>query len=192
VSAAERPVAYARPSHGGFRERRAVLPNRMRTSLVIAALAVSATLTACGSQSLTSTGAAGSPSPSTPAARSSPPGTPGTPSQGTGQNKPAVVRLAAGFSPRTVRLRAGQQFLVVVSPDVQASGVPSPGGCPAGTTRPVAGGLLTAQCLAGGRYLYTALRSGNATVVATVRPRCAPGSMCPQWITEPRLAVAIS
>jgi hypothetical protein len=64
--------------------------------------------------------------------------------------------------------------------------------CPAGTTRPVAEGLLTAQCLARGRYLYTALRPGTATVIATVRPRCAPGSMCPQWITEPRLAVAIS
>jgi hypothetical protein len=159
----------------------------MRVSRVIAALAVTVTLSACGSQSLTGAGAADTP-PGTPATRSSSPGTPGSPSRGTA----AVVRLAAGFSPRTVRLRVGQQFLVAVSPDVQASGIPSPGGCPADATRSVAGGLLTARCLAGGRYLYTALRSGNATVIAIVRPRCAPGSMCPQWITEPRLTVIIS
>ena len=103
-----------------------------------------------------------------------------------------MVGLAAGFSPRTVRLRVGQQFLVVVSPDVQASGIPWPDGCPPGTTRPVAGGLLIAQCLAGGRYLYTARRPGSATVTATVQPRCAPGSMCPQWITAPRLVAVIS
>lgn len=162
-----------------------------RASCAIAALAVSATLTACAGQSLTSTGAAGSPSPGTPAARSSSPGTPGTPPQETAKNNPAVVRLTAGFSPSAVRLRVGQQFLVTVSRDVQASGIPSPGGCPVGATRSAAGGLLTVQCLAGGRYLYTTLRSGSATVMATVRPRCAPGSMCPQWITEPSLAVII-
>lgn len=162
--------------------------NRMRVSRVIAALAVAATLTACGSQPPTGTGAVGTPSPGSPAARSSSPGSPGTPSQGTA----AVVRLTAGFSPRTVRLRVGQQFLVAVSQNVRASGMPSPGGCLAGPTRPIAGGLLTARCLAGGRYLYTALRSGTATVIATVRPRCAPGSMCPQWVSGPRLAVIIS
>lgn len=163
----------------------------MRASAVIAALAVSVTLTACG-QPLTSTGAAGSPSRGTPTTQSSSPGTPGSPSQGPGRSSPAVVDLAAGFSPRTVRVRVGQQFLVVVSPNVQVSGIPWPGGCPSGTTRPVAGGLLAAQCLAGGRYLYTARRPGNATVTATIRPRCAPGNMCPQWMTESRLAAVIS
>src|SRR5258706_7834926 len=89
-------------------------------------------------------------------------------------------------------LGEGKLFLVAVSPDVRASGIPWPGGCPVGTMRPVAGGLLTAHCLAGGRYLYTTRRPGSATVIATLRPRCAPGSVCPQWITEPRLAVVIS
>jgi hypothetical protein len=163
----------------------------MRAARAIAAMTVSAALTACG-QPLTGAGAAGSPSPGTPAARSSSPGTPGSPPRGTGHSSPVAVGLAAGFSPGTVRLRVGQQFLVAVSPDVRASGIPWPGGCPVGTMRPVPGGLLTAHCLAGGRYLYTTRRPGSATVIATVRPRCAPGSVCPQWITEPRLAVVIS
>ena len=89
----------------------------MRALTVIAALAVAATLTACGSQPVISTGAAGSPS------------------QGTAKNSPAVVGLAAGFSPRTVRVRVGQQFLVTVSPGVQASGIPWPDGCLPGATQ---------------------------------------------------------
>jgi hypothetical protein len=163
----------------------------MRAAPVIAALAVTAMLTACGSQSLAGSGVAGS-SPGSPAARSSSPGMSASPPRGTADNVAAVVNLAASFSPPAVRLRVGQQFLVVVSPDVQADGIPWPGGCTAGTTGPVAGGLLTAQCLGGGRYLYTALRSGSITVTATVRPRCAPGSVCPQWMTSARLAVTIS
>ena len=160
----------------------------MRAAPVVATLAVTATLTACGSQSLAGSGVAGSSSGS-PAVRSSSPGTSASPSRGTADNVAAVVSLAASFSPSAVRLRVGQQFLVVVSPDVQADGIPWPGGCTAG---PVAGGLLTAQCLAGGRYLYTALRSGSVTVTATVGPRCAPGSVCPQWMTSARLTVTIS
>lgn len=158
----------------------------IRATPVIAGLAVIAALTACGSRPA-GAGAAG---PSS--ARSSSPGTPVSPPQGTASNSPAVVGLAAGFSPSAIRLRAGQQFVVMESPDVQADGIPWPGGCLAGTARPVAGGLLTAQCLAGGRYLYTARHPGSATVTATVRPRCAPGSICPQWMTEPKLTVIIS
>lgn len=90
-----------------------------------------------------------------------------------------------------MRLRTGQHFLLIVSKDVQATGLAELGRCPPGTVSPVAGGLLTAQCMTGGRYLYTAMRAGTAAVSATVKPRCPPGTVCPQWVTEPRLKVII-
>ena len=145
-----------------------------RAARVIAGLAASAALTACGSVSLAGTRLAGTASPG--------PGRPG----------PAVVSLTARFSPSSVRLRAGQQFLVVVSPGVKANGIPWPGACPAGTVGPVAGGLLTARCEGGGRYLYTAQRPGSTIVSATVGPHCAPGQMCPTWMAAARLTVTIS
>jgi hypothetical protein len=44
----------------------------------------------------------------------------------------------------------------------------------------------------GGGYLYTAEHPGSVTLSATVRPRCGPGQMCPQWISEPRLQITIT
>jgi hypothetical protein len=161
-----------------------------RTARFIAALAVAATLTACGSQPLTSPGAAGSPPPTT-AGRTSPPATPGSPPQATANNSPAVVvHLAAAFSPVAVRLRAGQRFLLRVSPGVQAKGLDAAGcGSPAGGM--AVGGLLSVRCAAGG-YLYTAGHPGTGVISATVWPRCSPGQMCPQWLTEPQLHVTIT
>ncbi len=176
----------------------------LRALGIVAALAAAAILPACGSQPVTgasgahSSSAARSPGPSAPgtsAPSPSPPGARGSspPAPGRGRPGPAVVvRLSAGFSPGTVRLRAGQRFLLIVSSNVQATGLAGPGACPPGTARPVAGGLLTAQCMAGDRYLYTANRAGTATVTATVKPRCSPGTACPQWVTEPSLTVMIS
>lgn len=200
----ERQAAVPRPSLRAALIEEGISPVAWLRALgVVAVLAAAAMMPACGSQPLAGATGAGS-FPAAPSASSSPPGTPSSgssspsppgassPSPGSGQSDPAVVHLVAGFSPRMVRLRVGQQFLLVVSKDVQASGVPWPGGCPPGTVRPVASGLLTAQCMTGSRYLYTARRAGTATVTATVRPRCAPGSMCPQWITAPRLTVIIS
>lgn len=174
----------------------------LRASGVTAVLAVAAMLTACGSQPVTgAAGTSSSPalpsasSPGTPSPGSSPPVTPSpgslSPAPRNGRSSPTVVHLAVSFSPSEVRLRAGQQFLLIVSKDVEASGVAGPGPCPAGTVRPVAGGLLSAQCMAGSRYLFTAKRTGTATVTATVRPRCAPGSPCPQWVAEPSLRVIV-
>lgn len=102
-----------------------------------------------------------------------------------------MVHLSAAFSPSRVRLRTGQQFLLIVSKNVKASGVAGPGSCPAGTVRPAAGGLLSVRCMAGSRYLFTAKHAGTATVTATVKPQCPPGSVCPQWVTEPSLKVII-
>jgi hypothetical protein len=102
-----------------------------------------------------------------------------------------VVRLAATFSSAVLRLNVGQQFLVTVSKSVQASGLGFPGGCTAGTTAQIASGLLSGRCVAGG-YLYTAEHAGSAVLSATVRPRCAAGTMCPQWITEAHLKITIT
>ena len=167
-----------------------------RTSHLIAALAVVAALTACGSQPLTGTGATGT-APGAPAGQSSPAGTPGTPAgtpgtaPGRAGNSPAVVvHLTAGFSPAAVRLRVGQQFLLTISPSVKATGLDT-AGCGSGTTWTAAGGLLSARCTSGG-YLYTAEHPGTGIVSATVRPRCSPGKMCPQWLTGAQLRLTIS
>jgi hypothetical protein len=59
-----------------------------------------------------------------------------------------------------------------------------------GTTARIDGGMLTMRCTSGVLY-YTAQRPGTAELMATVRPRCARDSMCPQWITEARLKITI-
>lgn len=102
-----------------------------------------------------------------------------------------MVHLSAGFFPRKVQLPVGQQFLLIVSKNVKASNVAGPGSCPAGTVRPASDGLLSVQCMAGSRYLFTARRTGTATVTAQVKPQCPHGSLCPQWVTEPSLKVII-
>jgi hypothetical protein len=99
--------------------------------------------------------------------------------------------LSARFSPSTLRLRAGQQFLVIVAKDVRVTGLSGSGSCGPGVPGEVTGGLLSARCAAGG-YLYTAVRAGSATLSATAGPRCEPGTMCPQWVTEPTLKITIT
>jgi hypothetical protein len=99
-----------------------------------------------------------------------------------------VVRLSASFSPGQLQLSVGHQFLLIVSPSVQAKGLEATAGCTSGTA---AGGLLSVRCTSGG-YLYTAEHPGTATISATVRPRCKPGQMCPQWLAEPQLHITIT
>ena len=99
-----------------------------------------------------------------------------------------LVQLGTGFSPAQLRLNVGQQFEVAVSKTVQVSGL---GDCAPGTTGQALGGLLSVRCMAGG-YFYTAEHAGSATMSATVRPRCTPGTMCPQWITEASLKITIT
>jgi hypothetical protein len=100
-----------------------------------------------------------------------------------------TVRLGASFQPRTLRISPGQHFVVTVDSSVKASGPGVPSSCP-GTTAPIDGGILTVRCTSGAFY-YTAQRPGTAELMATVRPRCAPGSMCPQWIAEATLKITI-
>ena len=188
----------------------------MRTiSIVVAALAVLAlggVLSACGgpggnaarkhlaavtssapapvtSSPVTSPPVRSSPAPSFPG-RSSPPSASPSPPVAVLPHV-AVVRLGAGFSPGSLRLSVGQQFLLTVSPSVQARGLAAPGQCASGAAWTTGGGLLSVRCASGG-YLYTAEHPGSATISATVGPRCSPGQMCPQWLTEPRLQVTIT
>jgi hypothetical protein len=102
-----------------------------------------------------------------------------------------VVRLGAAFSPDMLRLSVGGQFLVVVSPSVHASVLGAPPGCGPGVAATITGGLVSVRCASDG-YLYTAERPGSAVISATVGPRCSPGQMCPQWLSEPRLQVTIT
>lgn len=144
-------------------------------------LALAGTLAACGSPALSRASAppsveSSSPAPSPPVAT---------------RSDTVVVRLTTVFSPAMLRLNVGQQFLVTVSKAVQVSGLGVPGGCAAGTTAQIANGLLSARCTAGG-YLYTAEHAGTTVLTATVRPRCAAGTMCPQWITEASLEITIT
>ena len=101
----------------------------------------------------------------------------------------SAVRLGPGFQPATLRISPGQHFVVTVDSSVKASGPDVPGSCPGTTTR-IDGGMLTMHCTSGVFY-YTAQRPGTAELMATVRPRCARGSMCPQWITEATLKITI-
>jgi predicted small lipoprotein YifL len=102
----------------------------------------------------------------------------------------AVVRLAAGFSPDNLRLSVGQQFLLTVSASVRARGLEA-AGCASATGGIVTGGLLKVRCTGGG-YLYTAGHAGSTVISASVRPRCRPGQMCPEWVSEPVLHVTIT
>jgi hypothetical protein len=102
-----------------------------------------------------------------------------------------VVRLGVAFSPDRLRLSVGGQFLVVVSPSVHATVLGTTPGCAPGAASTTTGGLVSVRCASGG-YLYTAERPGSAVISATVGPRCSPGQMCPQWLSEPRLQVTIT
>lgn len=167
------------------------------TAIVTAALAV--TLSGCATRSVQAT----SPSQATPSvtppapAASSPVAAAPDPTASftapppTVAGNTVVVRLGAAYSPAALRLAAGQQFLVTVSPDVQATqdGVPNP--CTPGATVPTGNGLLTGRCAADG-VLYTAVHAGTATLSAGVGPRCNPGTMCAQWRARPTLTVTIT
>jgi hypothetical protein len=115
---------------------------------------------------------------------SSPPGA------GGGPDIP-VVELTASFSPSTVQLGVGQQFEVIVATSVRVSGL-NVAGCTSGQPAPLPGGLLSVQCRSATEYIYNAGQAGTARLSATVRPRCAAGTMCPQWIARPALKVTIS
>lgn len=102
-----------------------------------------------------------------------------------------VVRLDSAFSPRSLRLGLGQQFLVIVSKTVKVSGPGLPGDCASGVTGSTTVGVLSVRCSAGG-YLYTAEHVGSSVLSASVQPLCAPGSICPQWVAEASLKIIVT
>jgi hypothetical protein len=171
---------------------------RIPVSAAMTGLALTGVLCACGSAAQHSASAgAGTGMPSsaiTPASAATPAG---PPSPGRSSSPAPVprapvifaVRLGHSFRPGTLRISPGQHFVVTVDSSVRAGGPGVPGSCP-GTTARIDGGVLTVRCRSGGFY-YTALRPGTAELMATVRPRCAPGSMCPQWIAEATLTITI-
>lgn len=161
----------------------------------LAGLAIAGTLAACGSASSSGAASSGAASPgaTSPAATPSS-ASPASPSSG--PSSPVVapiifaVHLGASFSPNSLHLGVGQQFEVIVSKTVKVAGL-APANCTAQAT-PAAGGLLSVKCLAADSYLYTAERTGTATLGAIARPLCSPGTPCPQWISRASMKITIS
>jgi hypothetical protein len=166
---------------------------KARTLVMTAAatLAVTAALSACGSATTTNKpAAAGTSSPSaTPTPSSS---APSLPVSAGGAPMIAAIRLSANFSPDSVTLAAGQKFQVIVSSSVAPTGTAFPHPCSTGVAYAAAGNMLSVSCPASGGFLFTAEQAGTTTLTATVKPNCAPGEMCPQWITEAVLHVTIT
>lgn len=179
-----------------------------RNPLILAAaglvLGLAGTLTACATPV---SGTAGSPqapasSATIPASHSAPAPTPvsasaSAPPSVTATASPSpppvagapmirVVRLGAGFSPKAIQLGVGQRFEVIVSKTVKVSGLD----CTSGNTGGAVTGL-SVRC-ASGNPVYTAEHTGTTALTATVRPRCPPGSMCPQWISEATLTITVT
>ena len=185
---------------------------RIPVIAALAGLALTGALSACGSAAQPGAAQPGAAQPSAAppsAAQSSaaagagasmppskaPPATPASPGRSSSPapvpGAPVIfaVRLGNRFQPGTLRISPGQHFVVTVDSSVKASGPGVPSSCP-GTTARIDGGMLTVRCTSGAFY-YTAERPGTAELMATVRPRCARGSMCPQWIAEATLKITI-
>ena len=143
-----------------------------------AALTLVAALSGCGSSA-----------PSSAAARG------GTAGHGSTKDSPPalsnggpdihVVNLADSFSPDTLQISVGMQFVIDVASNVRATGLTG-AGCTAGKSQPLPGGMLTVRCQSSSSYEYT------ATLSATVKPHCTGGTMCPQWVKESSLRVTIA
>jgi hypothetical protein len=177
---------------------------RIPVSAALAGLALTGALCACGSatghnasagvgagaslSSSPTTATPSSPTTTSPTGTSSPSHSSSPPIAG----DPIIfaVRLGdGGFQPKTLRISPGQHFVVIVDSSVKASGPGLPSSC-SGISAPIDDGMLTVQCTSGD-FSYTAQRAGTAELMATVRPRCSPGTMCPQWIAEATLKITI-
>lgn len=165
---------------------------RIPVSAALTALALTGALCACGSttQPGASAGASASmPSSTTASAGPSAPGRSSSPAPAPAAPIVFAVRLGHGFQPSSLRISPGQRFVVTVDSTVKASGPAVPSPC-SGSTARIDGGMLTVRCTSGAFY-YTAQRPGAVELVAMVRPDCAPGSVCPQWIAEATLRITI-
>ncbi|HEX2821331.1 MAG TPA: hypothetical protein VHO07_14345 [Streptosporangiaceae bacterium] len=165
---------------------------RIPVIAALTGLALTGALCGCGSAAQHSAAAgAGASMPSSKAtpAKPSSPGRSSSPASVSGAPVIFTVRLGSGFEPSTLRISPGQHFVVTVDSSVKASGPGVPSSCSGNTAR-IDGGMLTVRCTSGAFY-YTAQRPGTAELMATVRPSCARGSMCPQWIAEATLKITI-
>jgi hypothetical protein len=166
------------------------------TAAAVTMLALAGTLSGCGASASGGSAANGklagngasSPASSPSSRRSAPVVSP--PRVG-GAPDIHAINLSTGFSPSTLQIGVGQQFVVIISKDVDVSGLSRPG-CTPDTTAQVPGGLLTVRCTTSTDYMYTAEHAGSATLSATVRPHCTQGAVCPQWIAEAHLHITIS
>ena len=102
-----------------------------------------------------------------------------------------VVQLGPKFAPDTLKLGVGQHFLVIVSKSDQASGDGMDGSCTTARARQFSSTILSLSCQ-GGSYFYTARRTGSTALAVTVRPACAAGAVCPQWIARASLSITIT
>jgi hypothetical protein len=165
--------------------------------LVVAMLASIAAVSGCASNAASSasgpsgakptTGSSPSSDPSTGTSASSPPVMGGG---GAAPNIP-VVRLGTAFNPKTLQLGAGQKFVVIVDSSDKATGSGISGACTPAAAASFSSHLLSLQCQ-GSSYLYTTRHAGSADLSVSVRPNCATGAMCPQWMASARLTVTIS
>ena len=168
------------------------MQKRIPVSAALTGLALTGVLCGCGSAAQHSASAgAGTGMPSSTITPAGPPSPGRSSSPAPVSAAPVIfaIRLGRSFQPSTLRISPGQHFVVTVDSSVRASGPGVPSSCP-GTTARIDGGVLSVRCRSGGFY-YTALRAGTAELMAAVRPRCAPGSMCPQWIAEATLTITI-
>ncbi len=164
---------------------------RIPVIAALAGLALTGALCGCGSAQPSAAAGAGASKPSSTATLAEPssPGRSSSPAPVSGAPVIFAVRLGRGFQPGTLRISPGQHFVVTVDSSVKASGPGVPSSCP-GTPARIDGGMLTVRCTSGAFY-YTAQRPGTAELMATVRPSCARGSLCPQWIAEATLKITI-
>ncbi len=171
----------------GWDRAAAVTVSVLGTLAVVSACASGPSTSAGGAASSSpAAGGSASPSPSGAHPVSSPPVLPvgGAPNI-------AVVKLTARFTPGSLKLGTGQKFEVIVSKSVKPSGSGISGACTPAAAAQFSSSALSLRCT-GGSYLYTALRAGTTALAVTVRPHCAAGAMCPQWITQARLTLKIS
>lgn len=166
---------------------------------VVVMLATLATASGCASRSGSSASAGSSgqhtASQSASADPSAPASSPSPPSMGGGGGGAApnipVVRLGTSFSPSTLQLGAGQKFMVIVGKSDKPSGSGISGDCSAAQAAQFSSSMLSLRC-DGSSYLYTTLRAGSTVLSVTVKPNCASGTMCPQWIARASLHLNVS
>lgn len=163
----------------------------MKGRLLCAAAAVAAAtigLSGCGTHRADGDGKAAAPpdrSSSAPASASA-----STPA---GSTKPVTVTIGAGLTgSKPVHLQVGQQLRLAVSPSVQVGFGSTTGATPCAQPHSAAAPVLKRLCVADTDDTYQALRPGSTTLSFSIHPKCAAGSVCPNWVRVVRLPVTVA